>query len=74
MPKRYIYWYCFQVAIIFTCSRLARNTVYTYLPLFLTERLQFAKVNIVSVSTILFPKLYTCRLGQASSKIERQIV
>lgn len=37
----------FQVAIIFTCSRLAYNTVYTYLALFLTERLQFAKVNSV---------------------------
>ena len=52
--RRYIYWYYFQVAIIFTCAGLVRNTVFTYLPLFLTERLQFAKVNIVSVSTILF--------------------
>ena len=40
----------FQLAIIFTCASLARNTVYTYLPLFLTERLQFAKVNTVLVS------------------------
>ena len=29
---------------IFTCSRLVYNTVYAYLPLFLTERLQFEKV------------------------------
>jgi len=33
----------FKVAIIFTCSRLVRYAVFAYLPLFLTERLQFAK-------------------------------
>ena len=44
----------FQVAIIFACAGLVRNTVYSYLPLYLIERLQFAKVNIVSVFAILF--------------------
>ena len=39
--------YCLQVAIVFTCSRLVQATAYTYLPLFLTESLQFTKVAIV---------------------------
>jgi len=43
----------YKVAIIFTCTSLVRNTVYTYLPLFLTERLQFAKEAVAYFPLVL---------------------
>ncbi|KAL9987823.1 hypothetical protein ACROYT_G002191 [Oculina patagonica] len=43
----------YKVAVIFTCSRLVQDAVYAYLPLFLTERLQFAKEAIAYFPLVL---------------------
>ncbi|XP_022803748.1 uncharacterized protein LOC111341063 isoform X2 [Stylophora pistillata] len=43
----------YKVAIIFTCSYLAQDSVYGYLPLYLTERLLFAKEAIAYFPIIL---------------------
>ena len=59
----------FQVAIIYACAGLVRNTVYSYLPLYLIERLQFAKVNIVSVFATLF-NLHIVRKVHNLSKVK----
>ena len=47
---------CFnsQVAIIFTCTRLAQDSVHGYLPLFLTEGLLFPKVYFSLKCSVVF--------------------
>ncbi|RMX47410.1 hypothetical protein pdam_00019320 [Pocillopora damicornis] len=61
----------YMVAIIFTCTRLAQDSVYSYLPLFLTERLSFPKA-----ATAYFPLVLLTSGSLASSackKLKRKI-
>lgn len=56
-PKRMKDWLrepnLYKVAIVYTCSRLLQGTVYTYLQLFLTERLLFGKEAIAYFPLVL---------------------
>ncbi|XP_058946706.2 uncharacterized protein [Pocillopora verrucosa] len=61
----------YMVAIIFTCTRLAQDSVNSYLPLFLTERLSFPKA-----ATAYFPLVLLTSGSLASStckKLKRKI-
>ncbi|PFX14761.1 Major facilitator superfamily domain-containing protein 12 [Stylophora pistillata] len=74
-PKRIKDWLrdpnLYKVAIIFTCTRLAQDAVYSYLPLFLTERLLFVKEAIAYIPLILLisSSLSSLICNRLSSKI-----